>query len=270
MRLRIQGSAEGEHLAVVGVWDPILLSHEQLFRQVANDARTQHQRSLVVTLHPIPGAQLWGSAEVPPFNDLAARVRIQHCYDIDTTAVVRLSRDEIDHAGAEYFLSRLCERVRISTIRLGPAQSLGRGDAGGRTAIRDYCAEHGINVEHLPPPRHRVNTRELREALRQGRVRDCVAVVGRPLHLSRPRGTHVRTAWPPGPYQAVATSGALTAVPPGAGRIGLQLEADKAGSRFAWPDRSVRWLAFVEGPADVPGSGPSGEPRSLVGAGRLD
>jgi hypothetical protein len=269
MRLRIQGSAEGEHLAVVGVWDPILRSNEQLFRQLADDAHAQHRNALVVTLDPIPGAQMWGSAEVPAFNDLGARVSIQHSYNIDTTAVVRLNRDEIDHAGAEYFLSRLCDRVRISTIRLGASQSLGRGDAGGRAAIRDYCDAHGINVEQLPPLRHRVNARELREALRQGRVRDCVALVGHPLHVSRPRGTRVWTAWPPGPYQAIAVSGALTAVPPGAGRIGLQLKADKAGSCFTWPDRSVRWLAFVEGPADVPGCWPSGEFRSLVGAGRL-
>jgi FAD synthase len=253
MRLGVYGSARGKHVAVIGVWDPITPNHEKLYRDTVAQASRSDLKTMVVTLDPTPAAQMWGRLEVPSFDAITARVYIQRKCGVQTNVVAHLRRDEIYEGGAEYFLSRLCERVSVSKLILGAGQSLGRGPRGSVRTILEYCSEHGIDVERLSPPSRRWSIPGARNALRRGHLGTCVNILGRPLFWSRPRSQYAVLPWIPGRYRAIPCPAPVSECVSGSA-IDIQLQSFTDRSRFQWPDRAIRWLAFVEGPGDLTGA----------------
>ena len=253
MRHQVYGANTGRHAALIGVWDPILPSHEDLFREAADRAARKGQKLLVVTLSPSPLAQLRGATEHPTFDDVEARLFFQERCGVDTRITVSLSCRELNDCGAHFLLSHLHQIVSIEELTLGAAQSLGRGEAGSERAIGAFCAAHDIRLHSLPPPAGRLRINEAREHLRSGHLRQAVALLSRPLYWARPR-SQLYLPWPPGLYSAIPIR-APAPLPqiPDAPPIVVELKPDRMLSRVRWPDRTILWLAFISGPCDDDG-----------------
>jgi FAD synthase len=251
VRHRVYGAATGEHIALIGVWDPVLPAHATLFRDTVHRAAAGGRKALVVTLDPPPVAQLRGPAQHPTFHDRATRLFVQQRCGVQTRVTISLTRREVDERGAAWLLSRLCELVPIGELSLGLAQSFGRGEPGGGRAIRRYCDTHGIRVSALPRPPVVPRVNEAREHLRNGRLQKAASLLAQPLYWSRPRSWDACLPWCPGRYSAVPVRTPTPDAEPLAEPFVVELEPWRGLSRLHWPERAFPWLAFVSGPGDA-------------------
>jgi FAD synthase len=250
VRQRVHGAANGKHVALIGVWDPIVPAHGALFREAVDRAARSRRKVAVITLDPPPVAQLRGETAYPTFHDLPARLFLQEQCGVQTRVAVSMSRKEVDERGAAWLLSRLRELVPIAELSLGASQSLGRGEAGGGRAIREYCDSEGISLRALPLPPRPPPINEAREHLRNGRLRSAVSLLSHPLYWSRPAARDAYLPWPPGRYSVVPSRTPTPEPEPLSSPVVVELEAGRGSARLRWPDRGIPWLAFLSGPGD--------------------
>jgi len=239
-------------VAVVGLWDPLLADHRDLFQQLCAHARERALAASVVVIDPDPVKLLHGAAQVPVYDDLATRLELLRACRLDAILRLRFAKKDLV-AGAAEFFTALQGPVQLQELWLGARQTLGSGASGSFQTILDCAAQHHTQITRLPDVALKAAGRTIRGLLLSGRVAEARALVGRPPGRRRPRGARLRFAWPAGTYQVAPLSAptAPLAGPP----FTLQLEPDAAGlCRATWPDRRIKYLVFLSGPGDAPGA----------------
>jgi FAD synthase len=251
MRATQHGCLTGPAIAVVGVWDPFLSSHRTLLEELRDRATQGSCSSLAVLIDPPPGTVSrfrlrYGTAGWPVYDSVSARIRFMLNCGIDAVLGVRFSKRDFGAAAAD-FLDAVRAHVAVEELWLGAVQQLGPGPSGSRTAVADYAVRHGLRLTMLPAPP--LGTYDVRYLLASGRLADAIEVVGHPPIWARPRSGGLRLAWKPGRYRAIPLTH------PGPISEGSELDVvvtpqPKGPSRLTWPDREIRYLAFVSGPSD--------------------
>lgn len=249
----IHGEVDGPAVAVVGSWDPLLNENGILCKMMTGYARRKQMRSVAIVLTPHPGILAFGRARFPHYNDFDSRVSILLGW-ADAVMHVNMSRREMHEASAAQFLDRVRERLPLAELWMGAKQSLGTGPSGSGKAVLAATRERGIRLKVLTEVDLRPVQKEVRRCVLEGAMRDAAGVAGRPAVLSRPKaGRGARVAWPAGVYGAVALRAPDAAVDGEVREVRLSPRADGM-SEVEWPDRSVRYLAFVAGPGDAAGA----------------
>jgi hypothetical protein len=246
MRTSLHGAVTRPTVAVVGVWDPMVAAHRDLFGRLAAHAQLHRIASLAIVLDPSPPAMLNGLDRFPTYDDVPSRIRAIRGCGVDGVLVVRFARRDLDGGAAE-LLDAVGRHVRLRELWLGANQSLGRREAGSASTIERLGAERGFDVSRLEPVRLR--TAPINDLLAAGRLAEAGCAVGRPPVRSRPRSGSVRLPWPPGRYQVVPVD--HPDGPPVAAPFTVRLEpVGGAFPALAWPDRRIGSLAFLRGPGD--------------------
>jgi hypothetical protein len=245
------GRATGPAVAVVGVWDPFLSSHESLLISLRDRAYEAGLSSVAVLIDPAPGtfsnfAAHYGAFGWPVYDSVPARIELMRHIGLDAVLVMRFSRRDFGATAAE-FLDAARAYVDLEELWLGAVQLLGPGSQGGREAVADYAGRHGFRLIILPRPP--LGGADVRSLLAAGRVRDATDVVGRPPTWRRPRSGTLRLAWRPGQYRAIAIE--RPGAPSEGAELGIALTANpNAPASLTWPGSDIRYLAFTAGPAD--------------------
>jgi FAD synthase len=237
-------------VAVVGIWDPFTLAHRSLLSQLHDEAVVTQRSSLVVLIDPQPGAyagaQRYGTAGWPVYDAVVARISMILDLGIDAVLCVHFRQGDFGASAAE-FLDTVRRNVELDELWLGELQMLGPGRSGDQAAVVKYAQLQGFRVTILP--RAPLYAYDVRWLLATGQVKKAVEQVQRLPTWQAPRSLTLPLAWRPGPYRAVALDR-----PGGAQKqpeLGLRLEANGTGPpTLQWPDRRIRYLGFISGPAD--------------------
>lgn len=253
MRSRIYGSRSGDHLVLIGTWDPTLQAHEHVFRDAVTTAASHGRQVAVITLNPAPPAQIFGPATFPTFTDVSARLALQRQCGVQTRIVVQMSRRELEY-GADFFLSQVSRLIPFSELWLGAKQSLGPNRLGDHQAVLDYCEKRRVSLQRLPELNSKKTMFEARKFLAAGHLRRAIDLIQYPLYWARPRTTVVKLYWPPGCYRVASVDKPFEGSYVDISRITLSAESTIDASWFNWPDRRIPWLAFLSGPADPEGT----------------
>jgi hypothetical protein len=249
------GRANRLLVGVVGVWDPPLQHHRDLFQDLSRRVQNTSFASLVITLDPPPASYALGEGVWTTHTDLEWRLEVQRQCGIDYFAVLRLDQAEVDQ-GARYFLEKLQPDLSLAELWLGAHQTLGRFQPGSRVAVETSCASLGISVRILEDITDVQLKRKLHSLLASGRVAEAYRVGGVPPVWRKPRGGELKLSWPPGSYTAISytsveenskTSSLEQAT---SKRFQVELHRDVTWSRLTWPDPSIEWMAFLQGPGD--------------------
>lgn len=250
MRAYLHGRITGPAAAVVGVWDPLLPEHLELFRELAGDARQRSLAPVAIMLDPAPGSLQLGRANWPVYNDAAARFALIHGAGLDGILRIRFSRGDLSAVAADFF-DTVCKQLTLAELWLGAKQSLGSGPEGAGPAIARSADEHQVRLRRLPETPLQPTAKEIRRHLAAGQLADAIRIAQRPPVLSRPK-TDQRplVAWSPGRYLAHALH--QPDVLPQGSPLDVMFAPDApGGSSFDWPDRRIKYLAFVSGPGDA-------------------
>lgn len=246
MRARLFGQITRPAVAAIGVWDPVLKVHRDLYASLTSYARRSAFSSLVIAIDPDPARYFRGVSECPVYNDVHMRMSLILSCGLDGVLCVRFVSKDIHRTAAEFF-STLDRHVQIGELWLGAQQTLGRLQGGTLAAIMKAAEERRINLSHLPAVR--LDTGSVRKLLKEGRIKDASSLVGHPPMRSRPRSGTLRLAWLPGIYQA-AQMVSPDATPERSLLKLCVVPQAKGVPRVSWPDKGIRYLAFISGPGD--------------------
>jgi hypothetical protein len=264
MRARLYGNLSGPAVAVVGVWDPFLASHRELLKSLHGSAIRTTRSSLGVLIDPPPGAfskfkVRYGVSGWPEYDSVSARVKFMLDCGLDAVLCIRFRKRDFMATAAD-FLDAVRAHVRLEELWLGALQLLGPGQRGSRAAIAEYAALHEMRLTILPAPP--VATYDVRSFLAAGRLRDAIAVVGRPPVWQRPRSGQLQLAWRPGKYRAIALTRPSSI---NGAEMDLALTSCPRGpAKLSWPCRHIRYLAFTSGPRDVESGYVAGEGHAAM------
>ncbi|HVA89953.1 MAG TPA: hypothetical protein VNL71_08915, partial [Chloroflexota bacterium] len=238
MNARMYGRLEGRAIGVVGVWDPLTVTHRALFEQVRCQAARRGLSSLAVVIDPDPARFIWNREPWPVFNDVHTRGELLRALGIDAMLHLRFHKGDLA-AGAREFFDQVGEHAELAELWLGAKQSLGRGPNGSQEMIAELAAERSISLHLLPSPAAEqtkisgagaVHPIEVRKRLAEGRIEAAGMAVGCLPMRRRPRGATLRVAWAPGCYQA------LTLAQPAAPATGGTIEVDLVDRGNGWAD----------------------------------
>jgi hypothetical protein len=247
VKTTLHGEVRAPVAAVVGVWDPLLPAHRDLFADLRRHASAHDLAAVAIVLDPSPQALLYGAADAPVYHDLRTRIAILLAAGLDAVLTVHLAERDL-LAGAEAFFDRVGRRHDLRELWLGARQTLGRGEVGSVRVIERTAADRGVALTRLPD--RRLPTGTVQRLLAEGRLDEAAQLVGGSPIQSRPRGESLTLAWSPGSYRAVplrdptapiaAPALTIDAIPTGAGLV-----------RIPWPSRDIPALAFLRGPGDL-------------------
>lgn len=232
-------------LAAIGVWDPFMQAHADLFHRLRASAEEQGLAPYALVLDPHPATFVNGRAGWPAFDDLAMRRPLIEATGV-SVAVIRFEHQDLA-AGVRDLLDLVAEWATLQELWVGAGQSLGSGEAGSFATTGRVTEERNIKLHRLPAPTRGELGAGARKWLSAGRVSDAAAVAGRLPVRSRAEPARVTTFWKEGVYRAMTVRGGLLDEAP----VSITMEGPgDAPVAFDWPDSQVDRLIFLSGPGD--------------------
>lgn len=174
----------------IGNFDGVHLGHRRLIDAARSEASALGVPVVAVTFEPHPVAVLAPDRAPPRLTTLAERLALLEHAGVDATIVLETSRALLAIA-ADEFLTLIAGVCRPRVIVEGPTFNFGRGRAGSVVTLQEHAARleyRAVIVEELygrelggNPP---INSSNIRAALREGRVTDAAAMLGRPHRIT--------------------------------------------------------------------------------------
>ena len=248
MRASLFGEITAPAVAVVGVWDPLMPAHVELFEQLCLYAHGRGLSPLAIVLDPDPGVLRFGAAKWPTYDDVQTRIHLIQQFGPSAVLRASFTRTGLAASAADMFAAVL-SRVELAELWLGAHQPLGAGESGSPETVARLAARHGVRITRLAETSVAKTAGEVRHLLATGQLRGATQLVGRPPVRSRPRSGTLALAWRTGNYRALPSRTPLTPHGPRELEVTLNAQADgQAG--VGWPAPTASYLAFVSGPAD--------------------
>ena len=177
---------ERDMALTIGVFDGIHPGHQHLIRSMKAKADELGLASGVITFGWHPKALLDPQTELPYLTSLVERIRLIKSLGIDHVIVLSFTKELADHSARE-FLSLLQEHLRMKALVIGPDFALGKGREGDSNVIRSLGEEIGFSVDIVSPIQigdQVVSSTAIRQALKEGTVRNITALLGRRFMLN--------------------------------------------------------------------------------------
>jgi riboflavin kinase/FMN adenylyltransferase len=177
-----------------GTFDGIHLGHQAVIRTAVERARALGVRPVAVTFDPNPLAVL-RPAEAPP-ELLSLEERLDRIAELgpDVCLVIPFTTQFAEVEADAYVKDVLLGLLRAREIVVGFNHAFGRGARGTPELLARTAGAAGVRVHVVPPFQvngHAVSSTSIREALRQGDVRQAASLLGRAYTL---RGVVARGA----------------------------------------------------------------------------
>jgi riboflavin kinase/FMN adenylyltransferase len=171
----------------VGNFDGLHLGHQKILRLLTERARTNGQRSCVITFDPHPLRLLRPEQAPPMIQTLSQRLAGMEQMGLDAALVLRF-----DHALSQVSPKDFMERILVNglhagTILVGENFCFGHRGAGDVHLLGEYGKTHGFGVEIVPPVElggRVVSSTAVRNAITSGNVADAIPLLGRPFSLT--------------------------------------------------------------------------------------
>lgn len=194
----------------VGTFDGVHLGHQRLLRALVDDAHTRGVPSAVITFFPHPRVVL-GRSPALYLTLPDEKAKQMELLGVDILVVLSFTRETIQTPAAE-FVQLMVERLRLTSLWIGPDFALGNKRQGDAAYLHEQGALYGFTVNIVSPVSagiEAVSSTRIRAGLARGDMRDVNLCLGRPFQLTgalvdcetiRLPGQHVLPA--PGAYPA--------------------------------------------------------------------
>jgi riboflavin kinase / FMN adenylyltransferase len=173
----------------IGNFDGVHLGHAQIVAVARRVAAPRQAPVVALTLEPHPLAILAPERAPPRLTTVAekqvllARAGADHCIVLHSDpALLALEADD--------FLASLVTRCHPLAFVEGPDFNFGRGRGGSIETLQRHAPRWGYEVHKVPavhceglPTRPTVSSSSIRQALRDGRIDEARAMLGRPYRI---------------------------------------------------------------------------------------
>jgi riboflavin kinase / FMN adenylyltransferase len=173
----------------IGNFDGVHVAHQQLLRQVVEDARAAGTVAAACTFDPHPLKVLRPEAAPRLLTSLPRKIRLIEAEGIELLVILPFTPAMSQLTPEEFVRTILVERLHPLTVHVGPNFRFGHRQAGNPQVLRELGEQTGFRVEVLPllaVRSHRVSSTRIRQLLSEGRVTAAGRLLGRPFSSSGP------------------------------------------------------------------------------------
>jgi len=174
----------------IGNFDGVHLGHARIVRHAREVAQRFRAPVVAITFEPHPLAILAPERAPARLTTPTEKLALLKRSGVDHVIVLR-SEPELLATEAEDFLATLVARGRPRAIVEGPDFNFGRARRGSIETLQRHAQEWGYEVHRVPavhcealPTRPTVSSSSIRQALRDGRVAEAAAMLGRPYRIT--------------------------------------------------------------------------------------
>jgi riboflavin kinase/FMN adenylyltransferase len=192
---------ETKRVIALGFFDGVHIGHGELLKRTKQRAAERNAMPSVLSFDIHPDTLVFGK-EVPLINSAIGREEIiRRCYGIDNVVFIHFNRRVMQMDWRD-FLEDLIRDLQICHIVVGHDFCFGYRGLGTAARLRDYCAEHGLGCDVIPPVMldgQIVSSTHIRELIAAGEIEQANRWLGHPhtladtvhsgYHLGRRLGT---------------------------------------------------------------------------------
>lgn len=187
----------GATVVTVGVFDGVHRGHHGVLSETVKRAKERGIRSVALTFDPHPATVHDPSRPVHLIATLEDRIDRLAAVGIDAVYVQHYTLEYAQATPREFVAEQLVGQLHAAVVVVGEDVRFGKNNAGDGSALREFGAEYGFDVdlvsdigapvgaEHTPV---RFSSTGVRKALLAGDVEEAARILGRPHRI---RGTVV-------------------------------------------------------------------------------
>ena len=190
-----------KRVIALGFFDGVHIGHGELLKRTKERAAEQNAMPSVLSFDVHPDTLVFGK-EVPLINSAIGREEIiRRCYGIENVVFIHFNRRVMQMDWRD-FLEELIRDLQICHIVVGHDFCFGYRGQGTASRLREYCAEHGLGCDVIPPVMldgQIVSSTHIRELIAAGEIEQANRWLGHPhtladtvhsgYHLGRKLGT---------------------------------------------------------------------------------
>lgn len=169
----------------IGVFDGLHLGHQRIIRGLVKEAHARKQEAVAITFDPHPVAVLTDRRPLL-LTTVGERLELMAKLELDTVVVFPFT-EEIVQTTADSFVDDLMRHLNLAEIRVGPDFTLGHGQQGDVSYLKQLGTQLGFQVRVIEPVRWQgdiVHSSRIRQALQRGDLDEANGCLGRPYQLS--------------------------------------------------------------------------------------
>ena len=192
---------ETKRVIALGFFDGVHIGHGELLKRTKQRAAERKAMPSVLSFDIHPDTLVFGK-EVPLINSAIGREEIiRRCYGIENVVFIHFNRRVMQMDWRD-FLEDLIRDLEICHIVVGHDFCFGYRGQGTASRLREYCAEHGLGCDVIPPVMldgQIVSSTHIRELIAAGEIEEANRWLGHPhtladtvhsgYHLGRRLGT---------------------------------------------------------------------------------
>jgi riboflavin kinase/FMN adenylyltransferase len=174
----------------IGNFDGVHCGHARLIDTAHALAERHGVPVAVLTLHPHPLAILAPERAPTPLTTLAEKLALLERLRVDGCIVLRTDPALLAQQAGD-FLARVVAHCRPRALVEGPDFHFGRGRLGSIATLREHAAVWGYEVHEVSavhclelPTHPTISSSSIRQALRDGRIGEADAMLGRPYRVA--------------------------------------------------------------------------------------
>ncbi|MFQ5479116.1 MAG: bifunctional riboflavin kinase/FAD synthetase [Candidatus Binatia bacterium] len=167
----------------IGNFDGVHRGHQEILRQVCEDAAQRRVAAVALTFEPHPIAVLRPEAAPRRLMTLGDRLKALESYGLDATVVQWFSRRFAAISADDFVRGFLVETLDVQKAIVGHDLNFGCDRGGSAESLVEAGATYGFSVEVVRPVEAEglvVHSSMVREAVARGEVELAAKLLGRP------------------------------------------------------------------------------------------
>jgi riboflavin kinase/FMN adenylyltransferase len=169
----------------IGSFDGVHLGHQQLIRELKDQASLVGARSVVLTFHPHPAVVLRGRVGAYYLTTLEEQIEILDQLGVDIVVTHPFTR-EISKMTARDFVTYLKEHLGFEQLWVGYDFALGKGREGDVAYLTQLGRELAYQVHVIQPvilDGVTISSSQIRNLISEGNVEAASELLGRPYRV---------------------------------------------------------------------------------------
>jgi riboflavin kinase / FMN adenylyltransferase len=168
-------------VVTIGTFDGVHLGHQQIIKQLKQEAANVNGETVIITFHPHPRSVVKSGKPNHLLNTLDEKLSLLAAFGIDHVIVVPFSKDFSEQTPEEYVTNFLFEKCRPHTLIIGYDHRFGKNRGGDYKLLEQFGKQLGFVVKEIPEQvinEVTVSSTRIREALLSGDLQTANSYLG--------------------------------------------------------------------------------------------
>ena len=168
-------------VVTIGTFDGVHLGHQQIIKQLKQEAAAVNGETVIITFHPHPRSVVRSGKPVHLLNTLDEKLSLLAGFGIDHVIVVPFNKEFSEQTPEAYVTNFLFEKCRPHTLIIGYDHRFGKNRGGDYKLLERFGKQLGFVVKEIPEQiinEVTVSSTNIREALLANDIKTANSYLG--------------------------------------------------------------------------------------------